>query len=174
MNHLKINLVPVTHDNYPTLFNLARFYEYDISEFFGDDPSWGIKNDGLYELGVNYKKYFEDKNASPFLIYHGEQLVGFAIVDKDSIHPSADFSMAQFFILRTYKRMGLGKQAAFQTFEKFPGAWEVRVMPKNETGYHFWKSVISKYTHNHFDEKILKNNKGEDRIAFLFSNKSTK
>lgn len=172
MQHLKINLVPVANDDYLILLNLARFYEYDISEFFGDEPSWAIKEDGLYELGVDYKKYFKNKNAYPFFIRYEEKLAGFAIIDKESITPGIDFSVAQFFILRTYKRKGLGKQVALECFKKFPGTWEVRVLPKNETAYYFWRSIISEYTHNHFNEKTLKNHKGEDRIAFLFSNTS--
>lgn len=163
-----LKLVPATKNDYSTLFNLARFYSYDISEFFGDDPGWEMEDDGLYGVGVDYKKYFEDENAFPFLARYKGELAGFAIVDKDSIDPSADFNMAQFFILRIYKRKGLGKLIAFECFEKFKGTWEVHVMPKNETARHFWRSIIAEYTKNNFNEEILKNKNREERITFHF------
>lgn len=163
-----INLIQAAKTDYPILYNLARFYAYDISEFFGDEPGWEMEDDGLYGVGVDYKKYFEDSNSFPFLVRYKNELAGFAIIDKDSIDPSADFNMAQFFILRTYKRKGLGKQIAFQCFEKFKGSWEVHVMPKNETAHRFWRSIIHEFTSNNFSEKILKNKNDEERITFRF------
>ena len=164
-----IDLIPAVKTDYPTLYNLARFYSYDISEFFGDEPGWEMEDDGLYGVGVNYEQYFENENAFPFLVRYKGELAGFAIVDKNSIDPSADFNMAQFFILRIYKRKGFGKQAAFQCFEKFIGSWEVDVMPKNKTAYHFWRSIIDEFTLNNFSEKIIRNKNDEERITFRFS-----
>lgn len=163
-----IKLVPAIETDYPTLCNLARFYAYDMSEFYGDEPGWEMEDDGLYGVGINYKNYFANENAFPFLIRYKNELAGFAIVDKESIDPLAEYNMAQFFILRTYKRKGLGKYVAFQCFEKFRGAWEVHVMPKNKTAYLFWRSIIGEFTKNNFSEKILKNKNEEDRITFHF------
>lgn len=164
-----ITLIPATRADYRILFNLARFYAYDISEFFGDEPGWEMEDDGLYGVGVNYKQYFENPNAFPFLIRYKGELAGFAIIDNDSIDPSVDFNMAQFFILRTYKRVGLGRNSAFQCFKKFPGTWEVRILPKNEAAYHFWLSIIKEFTNNHFSEKTIYNKNNEERITFTFS-----
>lgn len=174
LNEENLKLVPATINDYSTFFNLARFYSYDISEFFGDEPGWEMEDDGLYGVGVDYKKYFEDENVFSFLVRYKGELAGFAIVDKDSIDPSVDFNMAQFFILRTYKRKGLGKLIAFQCFEKFKGTWEVHVLPKNEIARHFWRSIISEYTKNNFNEKILKNKNEEERITFHFRTAKTK
>lgn len=164
-----ITLIPATKDDYPILLNLARFYSYDISEFFGDEPGWEMEDDGLYGVGVDYKQYFENPNASPFLIRYKGELAGFAIVDHDGIDPSTDFNMAQFFILRTYKHMGLGRCSAFQCFKKFQGTWEVHMLLPNEAAYKFWLSIISEFTHNNFYERVLKNKNNEERIAFKFS-----
>lgn len=168
-----IKLTPATKKEYSTLFNLARFYAYDISEFFGDEPGWEMEDDGLYGVGIDYQKYFQDKDAHPYFIRYKNELAGFAIVDKDSIDPSADFNMAQFFVSRTYKRQGVGKFSAFQCFNKFTGTWEVHVMPKNEAAYHFWKTIINEYTNGNFYEKILKNKNNEERITFTFNSGET-
>lgn len=168
MNEL-VSLVPVTQKDFPIIYNLARFYAYDISEFFGDEAGWEMEDDGLYGAGIDYKKYFETENTFPFLIHYKGKLAGFAIIDKDSIDPTANFNMAQFFIVRTYKRKGLGKHTAFKCFEKFKGAWEIHILPQNKTAYLFWRSIINEYTKNNFSEKIFKNKNQEERIVFLFS-----
>lgn len=167
--HDTVKLIPASKSDFSIVYNLARFYSYDISEFFGDESGWEMEEDGLYGVGIDYQKYFEDKNAFPFLIRYREELAGFAIIDKDSIDPSADFNMAQFFILRTYKRKGLGRYSAFQCFKKFKGTWEVHVFPQNTAAYKFWRSIITEFTNNNFSERTLKNTKNEERIAFKFS-----
>lgn len=169
-----IKLVPVLMDQYSILYNLARFYAYDISEFFGDEQGWEMEDDGLYGVGVDYKKYFADKNSFPFFIRYKGELAGFAIVDKEALDSTIDFNMAQFFILRTYKRKGLGKFSAYQCFEKFKGSWEVMVLPGNEIAYQFWRSIINEYTHNNFTEEKAINKKGEERIVFRFSSAKLK
>ena len=60
--------------------------------------------------------------------------------------------MAQFFILRKFKRKRLGCAVAFQCFDKFRGTWEIMVMPGNEGAYCFWQTIIKHYTHNDFNE----------------------
>lgn len=164
-----IQLIPATQADYPIIYNLARFYAYDISEFFADQPGWEMEDDGLYGVGVDYNTYFTNPESHPFLIRYKGELAGFVMVDKDSIDPGAEFNMAQFFILRTYKRKGLGRYIATECFAQFKGAWEVHVLPENTIAYHFWRSVISQFTHNNFHEIRLKNKEGEERIAFEFS-----
>lgn len=167
----EVTLVPATTADYATICNLARFYAYDISEFYGDDPEWGVTEDGMYDSEIDFKKYFEDSNASLSLIRYKGKLAGFIIIDKNSIDPTGEFNMAQFFIVRTYKGRGLGKYCAFHYFRKFMGLWEINVLPKNESAYKFWRSIIAEYTNNNFSEKTLKNKNGKERIIFHFSTK---
>ena len=60
--------------------------------------------------------------------------------------------MAQFFILRKFKNKGLGRYVTYLCFKKFPGVWEVMVIPGNEGAYRFWRTIIKNYTNNHFLE----------------------
>lgn len=164
----QVKLIPATLNDLPIIQNLARFYAYDISQYYGHEPGWEMEEDGLYGIGINFKEYFEDEHCSPFLIRYQNELAGFAIVDKKGTDSAVDFNMAQFFILRTYKRKGLGKYAAFYCFNHFPGEWEIMVMPGNEGAYRFWRSIIKEYTNNIFKEYTLPLEKG-DRNLFRFS-----
>lgn len=54
--------------------------------------------------------------------------------------------VAQFFIMRKFKRQGIGRQVAYQCFDRFPGIWKVMVFPGNEGSYRFWRTVIKHYS----------------------------
>lgn len=148
----KVELIPATLNDYPIIQNLARFYSYDISEYYGLDAGWEMEADGLYGVGIDYKQYWETENTYPFLIRYKGELAGFAIIDKKGSDESIDFNMAQFCILRMYKSQGIGKYIATKCFDKFRGTWEIMVMPGNEGAYRFWKSVVRDYSKGDFIE----------------------
>jgi predicted acetyltransferase len=147
----KIQLIPATLNDYAVVQNMGRFYAYDLSEYFGNEPGWEMPENGLYECN-DFKKYWETEHAFPFLVRYDNELAGFVIIDKKGSDATMDFNIAQFFILRKFKRRSLGRAVARQCFDKFCGTWEVMVMPGNEGAYHFWRSVIKAYTANNFTE----------------------
>jgi len=150
-NFDEIKLIPATLNDHPILQNIGRFYVYDMSEYLGKEEGWEIPADGLYEC-IDFKKYWEDKNSFPFIVRYKNEIVGFVIVDRKGSCPEIDFNMAQFFILRKFKNKGIGSYVAQECFKKFPGIWEVMVIPGNEGAYRFWRSTIKNYTDNNFTE----------------------
>jgi predicted acetyltransferase len=54
-----------------------------------------------------------------------------------------DHALAEFFILRKYRRLGIGSQAAKLVFERFPGRWEMAVMKNNRPALSFWRCTIA-------------------------------
>ena len=58
--------------------------------------------------------------------------------------------MAQFFVMRGYRREGVGRTAATILFDRHPGPWEVRVIEENLPAEAFWRSVIERYTSGAF------------------------
>lgn len=122
-----------------------------MSEYLGHEAGWEFAEDGLYEC-IDFKKYWEDKDSFPFLIRYDNELVGFVIVDKKGSDSTVDFNMAQFFIARKFTHKGIGRHVAEHCFKKFPGEWEVMVIPGNEGAYRFWYATIKKFTANHFSE----------------------
>ena len=167
----QVKLIPATLNDLPIIQNLARFYAYDISENYGDEPGWEMEDDGLYSIGIDFKKYFESKDCFPFLIRYKNELAGFAIVDKKGTNETIDFNMAQFFVLRLYKGKGIGKHIAHQCFNQFQGTWEVMVMPGNEGAYRFWRSIIANYSNNDFEEYTRPLTHGE-RNLFKFTSQN--
>lgn len=147
----QIELVPVPLSDYPTIQNMARFYVYDMTEYMGHEKGWEIPADGLFEC-INLKKYWEVPHAFPFMIRINNEIAGFVIIDKKGSDSQVDFNVAQFFILRKFKKQGIGRLVAYECFDRFKGTWEVMVLPQNKGAYQFWKKIIGDYTKHHFQE----------------------
>jgi hypothetical protein len=58
----------------------------------------------------------------------------------------AVWDMAEFFVIRGYRRRGFGTQVAHELWRRFPGRWEIRVMQLNVTAHRFWARAISRFT----------------------------
>jgi predicted acetyltransferase len=127
-----IKLVPIRATDYHTVQNMARFYVYDISEYMGCEAGWELPLNGLYEC-IDFKKYWDDPARQfPFFIYFKDEIAGFVIIDKQGVDDGVDFNIAQFFVLRKFKRMGIGRHVAQLCFDRFVGKWNVMCLPGNQ------------------------------------------
>ncbi len=138
-----VELAPATLEQEPILANLLELYVHDFSEFvplnLGDDGRFGYASLPLY---------WNEPDRHPFLVKVDRNLAGFALVKRGS-EISGDHSvwdMAEFFILRGYRRRGLGSLAAEAVWKRFSGLWEVRVMHSNVAASLFWERAISDFT----------------------------
>lgn len=146
-----IRLIPASLSDYPTIQNMGRFYVYDMTEYMGNEKGWEIPENGLFEC-IDFKKYWEQSDTFPFLIRINNEIAGFVIIDKKGSDSQVDFNVAQFFILRKFKKQGIGRYVAYQCFNQFKGTWEVMVLPQNTGAYTFWKKIIGDYTNHCFQE----------------------
>lgn len=95
---------------------LLELYRYDFSEFDGADV------DIHGEYGYRYlDHYWTEEDRQAFLLVVDGQWAGLALVRKG---PPAD--MAEFFVMRKYRRAGVGRRAAEDIFGRFPGRWTIR------------------------------------------------
>ena len=93
--------------------NLFQLYAHDFSEFAPlDDERFNVDDDGLFALPL-IEKYWTQPNHSFHLIRANGKLAGFAAINDWS--PSgrgADHNIAEFFVMRHYRRNGAGTQLA--------------------------------------------------------------
>jgi predicted acetyltransferase len=118
-------------------------YAYDFSEFHGIE----IGSDGRFGY-THLPLYWSEADRHPFLVRIDGRLAGLVLVRRGS-EVSGDataWDMAEFFVLRGYRRRGIGTQVAHQIWKQFPGRWEVRVMESNLSAFHFWLNAISEFT----------------------------
>jgi predicted acetyltransferase len=139
-------------DEKPRLQALLELYVYDFSEILGID----VGEEGRF-VPPSLDKYFSQPRCHAFLFRVGEKLAGFALVEQKS-RLSGDesvYDMADFFVLRKYRRQGVGGLAATWLFDHFRGAWEVRERKENVAGAAFWRGAIARYTDGKFEDLTL-------------------
>lgn len=116
----------------PIVGRLLQLYAYEFSEFTHQI----VGDDGLYAYQW-FDDYWTDPDRFPYLITTDSGLAGFAFVLTGSPH-----DMAEFFVLGTFRRAGIGMEAARQLFQLHPGAWQVRQMAPNARATAFWRRAI--------------------------------
>jgi len=136
---MSIEIILVQEEEKLILSHLLELYEYDFSDFEGTD----VNSLGLY--GYSYLDYYwTEKNRFPYFIKVDGVLAGFVMV-CGFCYVSKDpetLSLSEFFVLKKYRKQGIGKTAAINVFKKHPGKWELCVHPNNPVSHKFWDSVV--------------------------------
>jgi predicted acetyltransferase len=142
--------------------NLLQFYAYDFSEYLNFD----VEADGLYEPYQYLDDYWTDQNRFPYLINHEGKYIGFALVRFIQTAERNYYSIAEFFILKKYRRSGIGKEAAKMIFNLYKGEWEVFQVEKNKPAQLFWSKVIAEHTNGAYMERIENGKRIQNFISF--------
>jgi predicted acetyltransferase len=143
-----VQVIEVGADARPIIDALMPLYVYDFSEILGLD----VDENGRF-VGPSLDGYWVTPGHHAYLIRTGERLAGFALVEgKSRLSGEPLTDMAQFFVLRRYRRQGVGAAAATWLFRHFPGPWEVREAKANVAATAFWRRAISDYTGGRFTE----------------------
>jgi predicted acetyltransferase len=107
------------------------------------------------------QRWFDDRTAQVLTILYSEEPVGFAMVRRRSassptVSPPAalEFSMAEFFIARPWRRRGIGAEAVRLLFDRFAGQWLISEHVRNTTAVKFWRRVVSGYTQGKYQERV--------------------
>jgi predicted acetyltransferase len=97
-------------------------------------------------------RWFGDIRAQILTILYGEERAGFAMVHRPS---PAEYSMAEFFIARPWRRLGIGAQAVRLIFDRFAGQWLITEHTSNTAAVEFWRRVVARYTEGSYEERIV-------------------
>jgi len=144
-----ISLDPAAPEESATLGNLMQLYVYDWSELGGLD----VGADGRF-ADTPLDAWWSEDWRHPFLLRVDGKLAGFALVAARSCLSGAAgvHDMAEFFVMRGYRRRGAGLAAACAAFDRFPGRWEIRQREVNVAATAFWRRVVARYTGGRYQE----------------------
>ncbi len=145
------SLVPAQRSDLPLIWNLLQFYYYDMTELLGGN----VGPDGRFSPPP-IEPYWQESWRYPLLVRVDQHPAGFALIHRRSrISGDPDtWDVAEFFVMRQYRRRGVGTHAALNVFDRFRGRWEVRQLFANEAATHFWRGVISRHTSGAYDEVV--------------------
>ncbi len=139
-----VTLELATERDATLLANLLELYVHDLSEVFPIE----LGVDGRFGYG-SLPLYWSEPDAHlGFLFRLNSRIAGFALVARGSPVTSdlQELDLAEFFVLRSYRRSGIGQIAASLLFDHLPGHWVVRVSEANSAAVPFWETTISRYT----------------------------
>jgi predicted acetyltransferase len=131
---------------------LYQFHRYDLSEFNRQD----IGDDGRF-AHIDLDPYFEDGAYGVFVFEEGASITGFALVNFESHTIDDEWvrNLDDFFVLRKYRRQGVGTRVAIELFRRFPGRWQVNKKTTNLAAMAFWSKVIPKCAEREILETVV-------------------
>ena len=111
---------------------MLQLYLHDFSEFAGYEAG----PDGLFEYAW-LDSYWVDSDRHAVVFRVDGRPAGFAFVRDLDVTV-----MAEFFVMRGFRRGGLGREAARRLFARWPGPWRLTQLPTNPGATRFWESTI--------------------------------
>ncbi|WP_160680478.1 GNAT family N-acetyltransferase [Clostridium sp. C8-1-8] len=155
-----ISLIRVTKNEKEIFYNLNQLFAYDFSELNKMD----INDDGLYPQLHDVDDYYTKDEYISFLIKVEGKLAGLAVIKF--INEEGINYFRHYFIMRKYRRLKIGEQAASMIFDMFPGKWRVSQFDFNEPAICFWRKIIDRYTEKSYMEMRRIDDKGIQQEFF--------
>jgi len=158
-----VSLDPASEADSALLSNLLELYIHDMSEVF---PHLQLGPDGRFGYSRLPLYWSEPDRRFAFLIRCDGRVAGFILVTRGSpaVPDPTVLDVAEFFVLRQYRRAGTGRQAAFLLWNRFGGTWIVRVLEKNRGALAFWGATIAAFTDGRFAEAPLSGQPNDWRV----------
>ncbi len=128
-------ITPASHDQKPVIANLIQLYLYDMTE----SMPFPVGSDGRFEYD-----FFDRFWRLPYLIHSGDEIAGFAfVIDECPLTARKPcWFMAEFFVLKAYRRRGVGQAAVAATLGRHPGAWHIAVPLANAPAQALWGRAL--------------------------------
>lgn len=164
----KIEIAEATEKQRSIIQNLARFYIYDLSEY----QKRKCPDNGLFE-DEDYTHFWKEPGHYPYLVKCQDEIAGFVLVEKGGSSAEIDYHIAEFFIVRKFRRQGISMFVAKEMFQKYSGNWEVMAMSRNKPAVKFWEKTIAEYTKGKYTKSSEFHNTDMEVIRFANNGLST-
>jgi len=150
---MNVQLIKATLSDKDVIKNLMQLYIYDFSEFVACD----VEKNGLFKPYPDLDDYWEEGNGKfPYIIQSGNKYAGFVLIRYIRSGQQSYFSMAEFFVMKKFRRKGIGKLVAGIAFTLHKGRWEIYQKESNKPAQLFWTKVIGDFTKGQFEERFEK------------------
>jgi predicted acetyltransferase len=132
---------------------LIQLYIYDLG---GD--RWDVEPNGAFAPASWHRRFWSGRGRQLFVLRVRGRLAGFVLVRDRAHYAGHDVrEISEFFVLRKYRRRGVGTQAALALFRRFPGRWELAELTWNVAAQRFWRRVIRGVAVGGFTERRRRN-----------------
>ncbi|EJT82727.1 hypothetical protein PPS11_44653 [Pseudomonas putida S11] len=108
---LPIELLATTADQAPLIRNLYQFYAYESSDWEQED----VEVDGRFYIHDEHlQRYWGADGWGAYLVLADGFIAGFVLVERSELPGIDAFELADLFILKKYRRQGIGRAVALQ------------------------------------------------------------
>jgi len=121
------------------LANLYQFYAYESSDWEQED----VEVDGRFYIHEEHlARYWEDPQWSANLLLVDGYIAGFLLIEGSELPGIDALELADLFILKRYRRKGIGRAIATQVLSSGEANWLVRFYDQDEVSQAFWRTVL--------------------------------
>jgi predicted acetyltransferase len=155
---MNLEIIETTQADEALIRSLYQFYMYDFSEMVGFD----VDSSGRFDES-DLDGCWIDPWRHVFLLRVDGQVAGLALVyvlRERPVNPEDLTAMAEFFVMRKFRKQRVGATFAMMLFDRFPGRWRVSQLEQNTGAVVFWRKVIGEYTQGNYEDTTWESSSG--------------
>lgn len=140
MTDITLELIATSPDEIELIRNLYQFYAYESSDWEQED----VEVDGRFYIHDEHlARYWEEPQWSANLILADGFIAGFMLIERSELPGMDALELADLFILKKYRRRGIGRALAGEMLKQAEHAWLVRFYREDEAAVAFWAAVFA-------------------------------
>jgi len=99
--------------------------------------------DGRFEYPY-LDHYWREPDRFAFFILDDQLICGFSLVRalRDPETNDDGMELAEIYVLPEVRQRGAATEIVRELFRRWPGAWQIGVLPRNEPAYRFWQRLL--------------------------------
>ncbi|MDF0729295.1 GNAT family N-acetyltransferase [Pseudomonas entomophila] len=133
-----LQLFPTTVEHAEVIRNLYQFYAYESSDWEQED----VEADGRFYLhDAHMDRYWQSPGWSASLVLLDGLIAGFVLVERSELPGLDALELADLFILKRYRRQGIGRAVAQQLLCSGEDAWLLRCYRQDAPAVAFCTAV---------------------------------
>ncbi|CDF84433.1 GNAT family N-acetyltransferase [Pseudomonas sp. QL9] len=135
-----VELLRTSAEQADIIRNLYQYYAYESSDWEQED----VEADGRFYIHEEHLvRYWQDPQWSANLILVDGYIAGFLLIESNDLSGLGALELADLFVLKKYRRMGVGSAVALQVLGNGNDAWLVRFYRQDEAAQAFWRAVFA-------------------------------
>ncbi|WP_102047875.1 GNAT family N-acetyltransferase [Pseudomonas sp. MF4836] len=139
MSDTTVELIQTGPENAELIRNLYQFYAYESSDWEQED----VEPDGRFYIHEEHlARYWQEPQWSANLLLVDGYIAGFLLIEGSELPGLNALELADLFILKRYRRKGIGRALATQVLTSGESNWLVRFYDQDEASQAFWRAVL--------------------------------
>lgn len=137
---MQIELVPASADQLPLIRNLYQFYAYESSDWEQED----VELDGRFYIHEPHlQRYWQEADWQALLILVDGFIAGFLLIERSELPGVDALEFADLFVLKKYRRQGIGRVLVEQVIVSGGGDWLVSFYGEDALASSFWRALFA-------------------------------